>query len=375
MPVLRRPIQSLTRSAGRLGVVLMVLPIGLLAGNGSTLAAQPSPAGHDQSVIAQGITALPDGDVSWRVVHATADPATYAQAIERAAGFVVADQGSFLVTDQESGVTARLDGRSPNEGSAEAAFVGVGVHQSRISLADQKAAPSYFDISLSGAGDGAIGDAFDAPDGTYELVLIQGDVSTQDAATIRASASPILLVATAGDLSVAQQGGVDGVLTTQQAVMLAPGAETTVQGEGGDASYVAALIGDVVETATVAPPEPTLEPTPTEFSDVPPAPTDVPMLDSDGDGLIDRDEAVYGADPVNPDSDGDGLIDGDEVKVYGTSPVSADTDGDGLSDFIEVTDPGANGNENGTDFDSDGDGVLDNDEVNNGTDPFDPASY
>jgi len=375
MPVLGRPIQPLTCSAWRLGIAMMALAVGLVVGSGSPLAAQNSLAGHDQSVIAQGITSLPNGDVSWRVVHATADPATYAQAIERSAGFVVADQGSFLVTDRESGVTARLDGRRPNEGSAEAAFVGGGVHQSRISLADQEAAPTYFDISLSGAGDGAIGDAFDAPDGTYELVLIQGDVSNEDPATIQASASPILLVATAGNLNVTQQDGVDGVLTTQQAVLLAPGVETTVQGEGGDASYVAVLIGDVVETVLVATPESTPEPMPTELSDVPPAPTDVPILDSDGDGLIDRDEAVYGTDPGNPDSDADGLIDGDEVNVYGTSPVSADSDGDGLSDFIEVTDPGATGNETDTNIDSDGDGVLDNDEINNGTDPFDPASY
>src|SRR6478752_7560114 len=322
MPVPGRSIPALKRAAGRLRIATVVLVIGLMVGSGAALAAQNSPAGHDQSVIAQGITVLPDGDVSWRVVHATADPATYAQAIERAAGFVVADRGSFMVTDQESGIAARLDGRGPDEGSAEAAFVRVGVHQSRVSLVDQDAAPSYFDISLSGAGDGAIGDAFDAPDGAYELVLIQGDVSTQDAATIRASASPVLLVATAGDLSVTQQGGVDGVLITQQAVLLAPGAETTVRGEGGDGSYVAAMIGDAVETLTVATPEPTPEPMPTEFSDVPPASTDSPILDADGDGLIDSDVSMYGAHPRNPDSDGDGLVDGDEVNVYGTSPVS-----------------------------------------------------
>ncbi len=254
MPVPGRSIQSLPHSAGRLSIAMMALVVGLMAGSGSTLAAQDSPARHDQSVVAQGITALPDGDVSWRVVHATADPATYAQAIEREAGFVVADQGSFVVTDQESGVTAKLDGRDPGAGSAEAAFVGAGIHQSRISLPDQEAVPSYFDISLSGSGDGGIGDAFDAPDGVYELVLIQGDVSNTDAATIQASASPVLLVATAGDLSVSQQGGIDGVLTAQQAVLLAPGAETTVQGESGNASYVAAMIGDVVETVTVATP-------------------------------------------------------------------------------------------------------------------------
>jgi len=42
------------------------------------------------------------------------------------------------------------------------------------------------------------------------------------------------------------------------------------------------------------------------------------------------------------DTDGDGLIDRDEINVYKTSPYLTDTDGDGISDFDEVrsgTDP------------------------------------
>ncbi len=40
--------------------------------------------------------------------------------------------------------------------------------------------------------------------------------------------------------------------------------------------------------------------------------------------------------PTVLDTDGDGLSDRDEVALYGTSPVMADTDGDGWSDFAEV---------------------------------------
>ncbi len=43
--------------------------------------------------------------------------------------------------------------------------------------------------------------------------------------------------------------------------------------------------------------------------------------DSDGDGLIDRDEGRLGQDPSNPDTDGDGIPDGQD-----------DADGDGLPD-------------------------------------------
>ena len=60
------------------------------------------------------------------------------------------------------------------------------------------------------------------------------------------------------------------------------------------------------------------------------------LLDSDGDDLLDDEEAVYGTDPYNPDTDGDGLTDGEEVKIYKTNPLHPDTDLDGLSDGAEV---------------------------------------
>lgn len=94
-------------------------------------------------------------------------------------------------------------------------------------------------------------------------------------------------------------------------------------------------------------------------------------LDSDGDGLSDRDEVnQYGTDPYNPDTDGDGLSDGDEVLKYGTDPLNPDTDFDGLSDGAEIlvygTDP--------LNPDTDGGGVSDGHEVlEDGTDPLDPA--
>ncbi|MEA1784603.1 gliding motility-associated C-terminal domain-containing protein [Arenibacter sp. GZD96] len=46
------------------------------------------------------------------------------------------------------------------------------------------------------------------------------------------------------------------------------------------------------------------------------------IVDSDGDGLTDGEEAVLGTDPNNPDTDGDGISDGDEV-LNGTNPLDA----------------------------------------------------
>ena len=92
-------------------------------------------------------------------------------------------------------------------------------------------------------------------------------------------------------------------------------------------------------------------------------------IDSDGDGLTDREEMALGTDPFNPDTDGDGLTDGEEVKMYHTDPLNPDTDGDGLTDGAEVhvwhTDP--------LNPDTDGGGVSDGHEViEDGTNPLDP---
>lgn len=88
-------------------------------------------------------------------------------------------------------------------------------------------------------------------------------------------------------------------------------------------------------------------------------------VDTDGDGLTDRNEARRGTDPRNPDTDGDGLSDGDEVR-FGSNPKKADTDNDGLRDGREAdlgTDP--------LNPDTDGDGIKDGDEVSKGSDPLD----
>lgn len=64
--------------------------------------------------------------------------------------------------------------------------------------------------------------------------------------------------------------------------------------------------------------------------------------DTDGDGLDDLQEGVYGTTITDADTDNDGISDGDEVYVYGTDPLNADGDGDKTSDLLEVvsgTDP------------------------------------
>ncbi len=60
------------------------------------------------------------------------------------------------------------------------------------------------------------------------------------------------------------------------------------------------------------------------------------ILDSDGDGLTDQEEAAYGTLIGEADSDRDGLTDRQEIEIYKTDPLVADTDGDTFNDGEEV---------------------------------------
>ncbi len=96
------------------------------------------------------------------------------------------------------------------------------------------------------------------------------------------------------------------------------------------------------------------------------------QIDTDGDGLGQRLEAMFGTDTSKADTDGDGLTDSFEVfkgwkvtfpanvsRYVTSSPTKADTDGDGLTDdkeFAAGTDPRK--------VDTDGDLLNDKDDPN-----------
>jgi Putative metal-binding motif/Bacterial TSP3 repeat len=106
----------------------------------------------------------------------------------------------------------------------------------------------------------------------------------------------------------------------------------------------------------------------TDYEEVYEYHTDPLRDDTDEDGISDGDEVDLGTDPTSEDTDGDALSDLDELEIYETDPTNPDTDEDGLNDGEEIdvgTDP--------LDSDTDGDGLLDGEELDeHNTDPRDP---
>ncbi|MFW2405214.1 MAG: choice-of-anchor U domain-containing protein [Gammaproteobacteria bacterium] len=92
--------------------------------------------------------------------------------------------------------------------------------------------------------------------------------------------------------------------------------------------------------------------------------------DADGDGLSNSQEFANQTFPDDPDSDDDGANDGAEIGA-GTDPRDSDSDDDGVPDGFEINNPPLDPNDpaDGT-ADTDGDGRTNADEFAQGTDPL-----
>ncbi len=195
--------------------------------------------------VAQGVAALPNDDISWRVVRSDAAAREDQQPMATDRGFVLSGTDSLLMSDLDTSAQTRLD-------PGEAAWVAGGTQQQRASLGDGTV--TYTEISLVAgddaekAGDGDLvfaGDAFNAPDGSRKISLREAtlgagqtvELDVVDGESVVFVASGMVTVSTGGDLA------------TGDAQSYAN--DITLANESGDAARV--LIGSI---GAVVPPLP-----------------------------------------------------------------------------------------------------------------------
>lgn len=216
-----------------------------------------APASGHAAVIAQGVVAMPAGDVVWRTVRARALALDAAPFEERALGFVLATGGPLLLTDQATGKQVRL-------GMGEAALVDAGTVQRRASVTGQPV--DYLSLELApvdapAPSDGAVvlqpGDPFAAPLGLRDLDLLGDSMTTGESLAIPATGASSVILVTAGTAEIGQSDAEPVILLAGEAASFsgefAVGPAAT--GGIGSASFVIVLIGPEVPP----PPGPTAE--------------------------------------------------------------------------------------------------------------------
>ncbi len=229
----------------RSGLLLMLLSMLLVGPSGALALFQqigdsPSPAAGHAQVVAQGVSFLPNGDVAWRIVEDTAEPLDVAVPEERALGFTVALDQGILINDYTYGTQARL-------AAGEAAFVGSGVSQQRVSLNGNNVA--YLRIALVSAdqareagGDTLIyaGDNFSAPDGRRDLDLVRDVLQDGEETLVGAGEAPSLIYVVSGSVRV--DDGND-IFTLNAGESATVDGEMLVEGQSDDATFIAGIIG------------------------------------------------------------------------------------------------------------------------------------
>jgi hypothetical protein len=256
-----------------------------------------SPASGPAQVIAQGVVALPAGDVVWRTVRTRALLPADAPFEERPLGFVLASSGPLLLADQQSGEQIRL-------GTSEAALVPAGAVQQRSSLGSQPV--SYLSIELVGVdaapppADTIVlqpGQPFPSPAGLHDLDLLSATLVPGEAFTIPDSGAKNVVLITNGAANVGRPGGEAVVLLAGEAASFSGELQVSAASDGGaqDVSFVVAIIGPEVPPVaalaeTPAPPaavEETPAPPPTsEETPVPPATAAAETPATEGQGSI-----------------------------------------------------------------------------------------
>jgi hypothetical protein len=261
-------LQSHVHRLTSLWVGLLALIVGGALGAGVAFGQSedaPSPARGQASVIAQGVTALPAGDVGWRVKLATATTAS--DPTERdTPGFLLVDQGALLVNDLDAGRQTRL-------AAGEASFLPAPTTQQETPLGNAPA--SFYRIDLvagsevNDAGDDQlvfVGEPFASPGGTRDLDLVHEALDVDESVDLELDSNPApsLLLVTSGAVELVPAGNPEATpvrLPAGQGAGL--GGNVTVRAaDGAEATFVTAIIGPEVVLDLAQQATPTATPAP-----------------------------------------------------------------------------------------------------------------
>jgi len=323
---------------------------------------EPSPATRHAEVIAHGVAAKPSDEITWRLSVDRAVPPTRAAVEERLAGFILADKGVVALVDESGTYLARI---APGEATWNEP------RAARAVVALERKAPSYYDIALVPATElpegnpGVMGSApFVAPTGdAFDVDLIRDVLNRAEESIVSTGPSPALLLVTSGMVYMESTSSGVVEMVTGEAAQVA--GDVVITGASRvPAAVVVARIGSEVP-GQIASGDSTPQATPASV-----ATPVLEAMDSDEDGLTDAQETALGTDPLLLDSDADGVSDRDEIDFYGTDALDPDTDDDELDDADELLTYGTNP----LLADTDGDSISDGEEVTTGFDPLDAAS-
>ena len=166
--------------------------------------------------------------------------------MESSLGFVLADEAPILVSDEEAERLTLL-------GPGEAALTRPPAPLKVASLGEDGVA--YYALDLVPAQDAGDADgevlfasmAFPAPEGGRDLDLVRDVLDGDDEGELTSAESPLLLLATAGELEVRIGGNAQAItLSAAEATSFAGDLSLSAQGDE-PAGYVAAVIGAEVE--------------------------------------------------------------------------------------------------------------------------------
>jgi hypothetical protein len=192
---------------------------------------------------------MPGDEVAWRLTRERAAPPTRADAEERAASFILADEDVVALVDEEGRRLARI-------APGEAVWTEPSVARAVIGI--ERKAPDYYDIALVPAMDLAEGDPgmigggpFIAPTGdAFDLDLIRDVLNRAEESVVSTGPSPALLLVTSGTVLVASSSGLVEMSTGEAAQVAGDVAITGASRM--PAAFVVARIGSEVPSPDAA---------------------------------------------------------------------------------------------------------------------------